>query len=111
MLLRRRATAPPNQWDAVFMSPNCGLRDPSNTQSDLRKAFMDAGYDWVTSHVYRKTVATLMDQAGLTARQAADQLGHSKVSMTQDNYFGRKVTRTGAADVLEVFGRVSAASD
>ncbi|MCE0765819.1 tyrosine-type recombinase/integrase [Pseudonocardia kujensis] len=66
--------------------------------------FTDAGYDWVTSHVYRKTVATLMDQAGLTARQAADQLGHSKVSMTQDNYFGRKVARTGAAAVLEIFG-------
>jgi integrase len=62
----------------------------------------------VTSHVYRKTVATMMDQAGLTARQAADQLGHAKVSMTQDNYFGRKVARTGAAAVLEVFGEAEA---
>jgi integrase len=104
MLVRRQAAAAPNRWDAVFTSPNGGLRDPSNTQSDLRKVFTDAGYKWVTSHVYRKTVATLMDQAGLTARQAADQLGHSKVSMTQDNYFGRKVAQTGAAAVLEVFG-------
>jgi integrase len=55
----------------------------------------------VTSHVYRKTVATLMDKAGLSARAAADQLGHAKVSMTQDNYFGRKVAKTGAAEVLE----------
>ncbi|MGH3611272.1 MAG: hypothetical protein ACRDRK_01340, partial [Pseudonocardia sp.] len=46
----------------------------------------------------------LMDAAGLTARQAADQLGHAKVSMTQDNYFGRKVARTGAVRVMEVFG-------
>jgi hypothetical protein len=45
-----------------------------------------------------------MDDTGLTSRQAADQLGHSKVSMTQDNYFGRRVARTGAADLLEVFG-------
>jgi len=66
--------------------------------------FDEAGYEWVTSHVYRKTVATLMDGAGLTARQAADQLGHAKVSMTQDNYFGRKIAKTGAAQVLEVFG-------
>ncbi len=58
----------------------------------------------MTSHVYRKTVATLMDTAGLTARQAADQLGHAKVSMTQDNYFGRHTGSTGAADVLEIFG-------
>jgi integrase len=79
-------------------------RDPSNTQADLRRVFADAGYPWVTSHVYRKTVATLMDAAGLTARQAADQLGHAKVSMTQDNYFGRMNGPTGAAGVLEIFG-------
>jgi integrase len=47
---------------------------------------------------------SLMDEAGLTQRQAADQLGHAKVSMTQDSYFGRKVARTGAADLLEIFG-------
>lgn len=57
-----------------------------------------------TSHVYRKTVATLMDDAGLSARQAADQLGHSKISMTQDFYFGRTVASTGAEEALEVFG-------
>jgi hypothetical protein len=34
-----------------------------------------------------------MDEAGLTARAAADQLGHAKVSMTTDHYYGR---RTGA---------------
>jgi integrase len=58
----------------------------------------------VTSHVYRKTVATLMDTAGLTARQAADELGHAKMSKTQDAYFGRRSGPTGAATVLEVFG-------
>ena len=42
-----------------------------------------------------------MDEAGLSARAAADQLGHAKVSMTQDHYFGRKIAKTGAADVLE----------
>ncbi|MGH3564534.1 MAG: hypothetical protein ACRDRH_00585 [Pseudonocardia sp.] len=66
--------------------------------------FEAVGYGWVTSHVYRKTVTTLMDSAGLTARQLADHLGHAKVSMTQDSYFGRKVMRTGAAKVLEAFG-------
>ena len=85
-------------------APAGGLRDPSNTQADLRVVFATAGYGWVTSHVYRKTVATLMDQSGLSARQAADQLGHAKVSMTQDNYFGRKIGNTGAAAVLEAFG-------
>ena len=45
-----------------------------------------------------------MDDARLSARQAADQLGHAKVSMMQDNYCGRKIARTGAAGLLEVFG-------
>jgi integrase len=38
----------------------------------------------VTFHTFRKTVATLLDDAGLTARQVADILGHANPSMTQD---------------------------
>lgn len=100
-LRARRERVPDNEWGVVFTAPLGGLRDPSNTQADLRVIFAAAGYDWVTSHVYRKTVATLMDEAGLSARAAADQLGHAKVSMTQDNYFGRKTVKTGAAKVME----------
>lgn len=61
----------------------------------------------MTSHTFRRTVGTLMDQAGLSARAAADQLGHAKVSMTQDRYFGRKIRATGAAAVLEAVERTS----
>ena len=93
----------------MFPAPLGGWRDPSNTQADLRDAFTAAGFDWVTSHVFRKTVATLMDHAGLSSRAAAglssraaaDQLGHANTSMTTDVYFGRKVATTGAAAVLE----------
>lgn len=42
-----------------------------------------------------------MDQAGLSARAAAGQLGHAKVSITTDVYFGRRLASTGAAQVLE----------
>jgi integrase len=88
----------------VFPAPLGGWRDPSNTQADLREAFHTAGFDWVTSHVFRKTVATLMDHAGLSSRAAADQLGHANTSMTTDVYFGPKVATTGAAAVLEAVG-------
>ncbi len=55
--------------------------------------------------------ATLMDAAGLSARAAADQLGHAEVSMTTDHYFGRRIAATGAARVLEaVADPASAAS-
>jgi integrase len=55
----------------------------------------------VTSHTFRKTVASLMADAGLPARAAADQLGHAQVAMTLNTYMGRQVRVTGAAQVLE----------
>ena len=39
---------------------------------------------------YRKTVANCLDEAGLTARQIADHLGHAHPSVTQDFYMGPK---------------------
>ena len=55
----------------------------------------------MTSHVFRKMAATEMDRAGLSARQIADQLGHSKVSMTQDHYLGRRAVTSDAANALD----------
>jgi len=106
-MLRRRAamagaTKENRGSSPVFPAALGGWRDPSNTQADLRDAFTNAGFDWVTSHIFRKTVATVMDQAGLSSRAAADQLGHANTSMTSDVYFGRKALATGAAAVLEV---------
>jgi integrase len=93
----------------VFPAPvSGGWRDPSNTRRGLREAFAEMGMPGITSHAFRKTVATMMDDAGLSARQAADQLGHAKPSLTQDVYFGRKRRATGAATVLEVFGLTDA---
>jgi DNA-binding transcriptional regulator YiaG len=56
---------------------------------------------WVTSHIFRKTTATVLDEAGQTARQVADQLGQSRPSMTQDVYFGRKARNPEAAQALD----------
>jgi integrase len=82
-----------------------GLRTQSPNRprhiGDTRDAFDDAGYERVTSHVYRKTVATLMDEAGRSARQVADQLGQADITTTQRHYLGRtKITRD-AARVLD----------
>lgn len=108
MLRRRRAGAESNRWGVVFTSPTGQLRDPSNTQADLRDVFGRIGYGWVTSHVFRKTAATLLDEAGVTARKIADQLGQSQVSVTQDFYMGRKIASEDAARVLEAIGRPAA---
>ena len=60
-------------------------------------------FDWVKPHTYRKTVATLLDGSGATARLIADQLGHSRVSMTQDVYLGRRAVDPSIAIALESF--------
>jgi len=99
MLRRRKDTV---TGDLVFPPPKGGLRDPSNTSADLKDAFTAAGYDWMTSHALRRTVATLIDRAGLSTRVAADQLGHSKPSMTQDRYMNRDLHVTAGATVLEM---------
>ena len=89
--------------DPIFPAPKGGLRDPSNTQADLRDSLAWCGLPWVTSHVFRKTTATLLDGAGLSARAIADQLGHAQPSLTQNVYMGRKIASTEAAAVLEQF--------
>jgi integrase len=67
-----------------------------------RRVRCDTGpWSWVTSHTFRKTVATRLDEAGFSPRQVADQLGHANPSMTLDVYFGRQVVSAAAAKVLD----------
>lgn len=87
--------------EIVFPTQLGNLRDPSNTRRDMRWAFRRIGYEGLTSHVFRKSVATLMDQSGRSARAIADQLGHAKPSLTQDVYMGRGIRVTGAAEDLQ----------
>ena len=58
-------------------------------------------FEWVVPHVYRKTVATMLDQGGLSAGSIADQLGHSRISMTQDVYMARRADDGSVASALE----------
>lgn len=99
MLRRRASTRRTNAAGTVFCSPAGMIRDPSNTQADLREVLDRIGYGWVTSHTFRKTVATRLDEAGMSARQIADHLGHARPSMTLDVYLGRQrsVNRAAAA--------------
>jgi len=104
-MLRARAArrSAPSIEDPIFPALKRGLRDPSNTQADLRDSLAWCGLDWVTSHVFRKTTATLLDNAGLSARAIADQLGHAQPSITQNVYMGRKIASPEAALALEQF--------
>ena len=99
-MLRRRYAS--RVGDQVFPAPRSGtVRDRSNTGRCLRSAFARAAFAGLSSHAIRKSVATLMSEAGLSSRDAADQLGHSRPSITTDVYFGRNKRARGAAAVLE----------
>lgn len=68
----------------------------------LARSVLDRlGYEGVTYHTLRRTVATLLDQAGLSGREIADQLGHAQPSMTLDRYMGRRVVSARSAEVLD----------
>lgn len=85
----------------VFPDSLGGWRDPSNVLRVLREARDGAGFDWVTSHVWRKTCATVLDEAGLSAREIADVLEHADPSLTQRVYMGRGIASSAAAEALE----------
>lgn len=102
VLLLKSRESTENEWNVVFPSQLGKLRDRSNTNADLREALKHLGFDWVTSHNFRKTAATLLDEAGLTVREIADHLGHKRVSMTLDTYFGRKQASPKVAELLRV---------
>lgn len=80
----RRVRPYVGQQEVIFASSKGTLRDRDNFGAAWRAASNELGVPDVTSHSFRKTVATLIDDAGLSARIGADHLGHAKVSMTQD---------------------------
>jgi integrase len=84
----------------VFPAEHGQLRDRRNTSADIKDLFEFCGLD-ATSHMLRRSVASIMDDAGLSAKAGADQLGHAHASMTIDGYWRRGVVETGAAGVLE----------
>jgi integrase len=94
--------------EPVFPSGTLGWRHPSNVQRSVRRLRERIDYPEFTTHVGRRTVATALDQAGQTARQIADQLGHANPSMTQNVYMGRGLANPQAATLLDRTHRRSA---
>jgi Phage integrase family len=78
-----------------------GWREPSNVLKVWRSIRDDAEIEGLVTHTLRKTVASFLDDAQVSTRRISDQLGHAKVSMTQDRYLGHRLTGCLTADVLE----------
>lgn len=85
----------------VFPDAKGGYRDKNNVGAAFRRVRTGTPFEWVKPHTYRKTVATILDNQGASARMIADQLGHARVSMTQDVYMGRRAVHHSIAAALE----------
>jgi len=100
-MLRERRTRIGASVEPVFPSAAGTWRDPSNVRRVWRDVRDGAEMSGLVSHTLRKTVASYLDDADISARKISDQLGHAKVSMTQDKYLGRRLTDRQTADALD----------
>lgn len=85
----------------IFASTAGTLRDPDNFNKQWAKARDNLGFPDVSSHTFRKSVATVLDDRGYSTRVASDLLGHARVSMTQDRYMARGKVHIAVADVMQ----------
>ena len=88
--MRRSAASLPHQVlvdrrGLVQQSVGVGRRGPQRSEDTRRQAGRSPA----------------LDDEGLSARIVADQLGHARISMTQDVYMGRKAVDRAAASALE----------
>jgi integrase len=66
----------------------------------IRRLVSGTPYAGLHPHDWRHYVATVLDEAGLSARQIADYLGHEQVSTTWDDYMDRGIVGEGAGPAL-----------
>lgn len=98
MLMRRRVDSAGGT--PVFPDELGNWRDHNQVMRWLRWERDAAGFPWLTSRVYRQTVITYLDSAGLPTREIADQAGHAAIAQTQQ-YMQRRASNTRAAEALE----------
>jgi integrase len=105
-MLRARKPANVDPDWPVFPALDFGLngrfwRAPDKTAIHVYEARRAMGISWkLTSHTFRKTAGTIWHDM-LTPRQAADLMGHSKISTLQDIYVGRGELHSEGAAVMD----------
>ena len=101
ILGQRRGLPYLGEQKMIFPSMAGTWRDPDNFRARWRKVRDELGVPDVTSHSFRKSLATLIDDGGLSARIGADHLGHAWVSETQDTYMARGRVHPEVAQLLD----------
>jgi integrase len=103
VLLGRRGTSIVNDLDAVFTTRKGTWLSPNNVRRQWRQARADTGLEWVTPHIFRKTVATLLDRQG-KGDAATLQLGHSNEEVTKEYYIVKATAAPDVTDILDKLG-------
>lgn len=105
-ILRRRVEGVPSKHDVIFPAANGELRSPNNVRRQWRSAREAAGFDWVTPHTFRRTVATLLkDKVDLET--ASEVLGHADSRVTKASYVDGAQSVPDVSKVLETLGTAS----
>ncbi|WP_159620316.1 tyrosine-type recombinase/integrase [Arthrobacter zhaoguopingii] len=102
-LQRRYSAERPKPEDMLFPSSTGTVRSPHNFRRQWRDARAGSPYEWVTPHVFRKSVATLINQE-YSSRQAAAQLGHSGTAITEKHYIAKATESPDLTATLQQFG-------
>ncbi len=98
-ILIRRKLASGGQGP-LFSSWSDTWQDHELLGKRFREAFDEIGYGWVTSHNFRKTVAAVLDEAGLDSGVVADQLGNTR-AVAERHYIPPKAANPASAAALE----------
>jgi integrase len=105
VLLRRSVEAIPTETNAVFPSAKGTWKWPNNYRRTLRAALKEIeGDGQISPHVFRKSVATLID-AEATLEAAAAVLGHSGTAVTAKHYVKKATAAPDMSEILDRFGR------
>lgn len=102
--LKRKYSADQPANDAMLFPSSAGtVRNPNNFRRQWRDARSGSAYEWVTPHVFRKSVATLIDRE-YSSKHAAAQLGHSGTAITEKHYIAKATESPDLTKALEQFG-------
>lgn len=102
-ILRARFSAmrEPSSDTMIFPATYGGVRDPDMISKVLKRAAEDLGYPGLTAHGLRRTTATVLNAAGLTARDIADYLGHADTDVTEAHYIQRQAGALRSAQAID----------
>lgn len=103
VLLRRSVESIPTETNAVFPSGAGTWKWPNNYRHTLRAALKEMENDGgISPHVFRKSVATLIDAEATL--EAAAVLGHSGTAVTFKHYVVKAAVAPDMSAILDQFG-------